>query len=156
MTAADKYSARMERSPVGFEIIGREDVRSMSVNAGCCARTECQLLRAAVGKYQFACCRLVTHLEQVLDFRVAKKRLGLFAFGKLDDDQAFGFPITFDGGRLDTLNEISAGMLCDERRNLRDILFEASEIIHRQVEHQIRFHAWSRNADAPAMCFPAM
>jgi hypothetical protein len=35
-------------------------------------------------------------------------------------------------------------MLCDEGRNFSDVFFETSEVIHRQVEHQIRFHSSPR------------
>jgi hypothetical protein len=35
-------------------------------------------------------------------------------------------------------------MFCDERRDFSDVFSETPEVIHRQVEHQIGFHALPR------------
>src|SRR4030081_759461 len=35
-------------------------------------------------------------------------------------------------------------MFCDECRDFSDVFSEATEVIHRQVEHQIRFHSLPR------------
>src|SRR5216684_3959630 len=37
-------------------------------------------------------------------------------------------------------------MFCDECRDFSDVFSETTEVIHRQVEHQIRFHSLPRES----------
>ncbi len=83
----------------------------------------------------------MAQLEQVLNFRIAQKGFRLFAIRKFDDDHAFGFPVALDRRGHGALNDICPGMLRDEGGDLREVFPKTAEVIHRQIEHQIRFHA---------------
>ena len=91
-------------------------------------------------------CRI---LEQVLDFRVAQKGLRILSRRKLDDDHALGLPVAFDRRGHDSLHDVFAGMSCDVCRDFGDVVPESGEIIHRQVEHQIRLHGVLTNDVQP-------
>src|SRR5689334_3414991 len=98
-------------------------------------------LRAAVDKHQFAGRRIMAHPEKVLDSRVAQKGFRVRALRKFDDDHAVGLPIALDRLWFNTPDDVFSRMPCDVRGYFSNVCHETTEVIHREVEHQIRFHS---------------
>jgi hypothetical protein len=51
-----------------------------------------------------------------------------------------GPPVALDAGRLNAPDDVAPIMSCDVRRDCRDIVTEAGDVVYGQVEHEIGLH----------------